>query len=32
MASEQISPRKSIGPKIGAMMKQYTFDCGTEDK
>ena len=32
MASKQISPRQSIGPKIGAMMKQPTFNWGTEDK
>ena len=32
MASKQISPRQSIGHKIGVMMKQPTFDWGTEDK
>ena len=32
IASEQISPRQSKGPKIAAMMKQPTFDLGTEDK
>ena len=30
--ANKISPRQSIGPKIGVMMKQPTFDWGTEDK
>ena len=32
MTSEQTSPRQSIGPKIGVMMKQPTFNWGTDDK
>ena len=32
MESEQISPRQSLGPKVGAMMNQSTFNWGTEDK
>ena len=31
MAGKQI-PIQSIGPKIGMMMKQPTFDWGTDDK
>ena len=32
MASEQTIPRQSIVPKIGVMMKQPTFDQGSDDK
>ena len=32
MSSEQISHQQKIGPKIGAMMKQPTFNWGTDDK
>ena len=32
MASKQISLRQRKGPKIGVMMKQPTFNQGTEDK
>ena len=32
MASEKISTSQSIGPKIGSMKKQPTFDLVTEDK
>ena len=32
MASKQISPRQSIGTKLGVMMKQPTLNFGIEDK
>ena len=32
MESEQISAGQNIGPNIGTMMKQPTFDWDTEDK
>ena len=32
MASKQISARQSMGPKVGPMMKQPTFNWDTEDK
>ena len=32
MASEQISTRQNMGPKVGPMMKQPTYSWKTEDK
>ena len=32
MASEQVSTGQHMGPKVGPMMKQPTFDWDTEDK
>ena len=32
IASQQISTRQNMGPKVGPMMKQPIFDWDTEDK
>ena len=32
MVSKQTSPTQTIGPKIGEIMKEPTFDWGTDDK
>ena len=32
MESEQTSPRQNTGCKIGAIIKQPSFNCGTNDE